>query len=300
MKTRLTDSELFEELKLRLESNNRMIIEQKFLMQQLQDVNNKLVKSEQLKTNFLSNIRNEINNPLASILELAKNISGTEMDKSTVSKLATYLYNEAFILDFQLRNIFVSAELEAGDSVLSVCAINIKAFTENFIGHFNNLLVKKSLTLRANIQIKPDQVFYSDPEKLHIILSNILFNAIQFSPEGEIIELECEVSNDTLIISIKDNGIGIDPINHNKIFDRFYQIDSGSSKLFSGHGLGLSLCASLMELIHGELFLDSRLNNGSKFTVKVNQAETTDFTNDVFSTDGNEFLFNNKDGNFQL
>lgn len=292
MKNRLTDIELLDELKLRFESNIRMIQEQKNLTQQLQEVNLKLLASEQLKTNFLSNIRNEINNPIASILELAKNISGTEMDKATITKLASYLFNEVFVLDFQLRNIFVSAELEAGESQLSVSKVTVFTFINNFKDHYNHLLIKKNIKFELHNNIDERQTFFTDPEKLFLILSNLMFNAIQFSPFGSKIEMDCDIDNDVLIISLRDYGIGIDAENHKKIFDRFLQLDSGSSKLYPGHGLGLSITASLLELLDGELFVESELNKGSRFTIKLNQLSGAGFSTGISSSDGNEFLFN--------
>ena len=106
MKNELTDTELLQELKNRFDKNSLLLEEEKNLTAQLNAVNEKLILSEDLKTNFLSNIRNEINNPIASILELSKNIMEGNMDVDAMKKFGALIHAEAFDLDFQFKNIF--------------------------------------------------------------------------------------------------------------------------------------------------------------------------------------------------
>ena len=87
------------------------MIEERKLTTELNAVNEKLLASEKLKSNFLSNIRNEINNPISSVLELSKNIAQGDMSPDMMQEFASLIFSEAFDLDFQLRNIFISAEL---------------------------------------------------------------------------------------------------------------------------------------------------------------------------------------------
>src|SRR3954470_14399093 len=115
----ISDHDLIQELKLRFETKEKLFTEQLTLLTELKHVNEKLVLSEGLKSNFLSNIRNEINNPVASILGLAKNIAEGDLSQEATKKFATLIYSEIFSLDFQLRNILASAELEAGEATVA-------------------------------------------------------------------------------------------------------------------------------------------------------------------------------------
>ena len=150
MKNRLTDKEILSELKRRFDENDTMLKEERKLIAELNVVNNKLLASEHLKSNFLSNIRNEINNPIASILELAKNIYEGQIDLDSMKKFGALIYSEAFDLDFQLRNVFLSAEIEAGESPLSVISVDVVSLIKTVIDSFHNKIAKKGIQFKLN------------------------------------------------------------------------------------------------------------------------------------------------------
>ena len=287
----ITDEELLAELKRRFDENNANLEQERKLIAELNTVNEKLLASEHLKSNFLSNIRNEINNPIASILELSKNIYEVQLDLDAMKAFATLIFSEAFDLDFQLRNIFLSAEIEAGESPLSVISVNISSLIETVISAFKTKIDKKGLSFSWENEIDNQTIFKTDSEKLHLILSNLIANAIQFNkPEGSIV-IKSKIEEGVLSISIEDSGIGISKENQTKIYDRFHQIEEGSTKTYGGHGLGLSITKALLEIIEGEISLESLEGKGSKFTLSINQLEGFDEDEDTFSSDGNDFLF---------
>ncbi|PBQ33758.1 histidine kinase [Sphingobacteriaceae bacterium] len=291
MTTTLTDTELINELKERFEKNEQLFREQLLLMTELKSVNEKLVVSEGLKSNFLSNIRNEINNPVASILELAKNISEGNMSAENIKKFAKLIYSETFGLDFQLRNIFASAEIEAGEAIVSAVSVNIVSLVENTISSFKHQVEKKHIHLHLSSSINTNATFCSDPEKLHLILSNLLSNAIQFSKVGGSVQIRFEIEEGQLCFAILDSGPGISEVNRTIIFDRFRQIEEGSTKTYGGHGLGLCITKSLLELLEGEIMLESEKDKGSLFSIRIKESENSGSQNDIFSSDGNDFLF---------
>ena len=109
------------------------------LMKTLEEVNKKLKEAESLKTNFLSHIRNEINNPLTSIMGLSEQIiHGSNLNPDTIQKTAEMIYSETFDLDFQLRNIFVAAELEAGEHIMNVSNVDVNALIQSTITSFRH------------------------------------------------------------------------------------------------------------------------------------------------------------------
>jgi signal transduction histidine kinase len=293
MNNSISDIELIQELKKRLEKNQSVMEEQKSLLLQLRMVNEKLIISESLKSNFLSNIRNEINNPIASVLELSRNISKGQLDQESMQKFGALVYGEAFNLDFQLRNIFLSAEIEAGEAVLSVTSINILSLINNVIDSFQHQFDKKGIELAKNFNFDPENNFHSDAEKLHLILSNLLSNAVQYTNSKGTVEIQGKIINKQLTISIADNGIGINNDHKNKIFDRFRQLDEGSTKTYGGHGLGLSITKALLEIVNGTVTLESQEGEGSTFTIAIPESEILSKNNNVVSLDGNDFLFNN-------
>jgi signal transduction histidine kinase len=292
MKQELTDKELLQELQRRFDKNQEMLQAERELIKQLNEVNQKLVESEKVKSNFLSNIRNEINNPIAAILGLSKNLTLGVVPADMQQQCAEIIHSEAFELDFQLRNVFVSAELEAGEAPLSVISVNIRSLVDSVIESFVRKIGKKQLILKVEHGIQDGTIFQSDAEKLYLIISNLLSNAIQFTNEGGSILIRTAIDDDVLILNVIDSGIGIAPEDQKEIYDRFHQVEAGSTKSYGGHGLGLSVTKALLDVIGGTIEVNSMLDQGSTFTIRVQQMEGS-INEDVFSSDGNDFLFDN-------
>lgn len=289
----LTDEQLLKEIKRRLDENAANLIEERKLTAELNEVNEKLIISEQLKSNFLSNIRNEINNPISSILELSKNISEGNLPTDTIKSLATLIHAEAFDLDFQLRNIFLSAEIEAGESPLAVISVRVFHMMESLIQQFEKKIAKKGLQFEWKNSVSETQILRTDAEKLHLIISNLLANAIQFNKEEGRVTIETSFENDALTVVVSDTGIGISDDQKEKIYNRFYQIEEGSTKTYGGHGLGLCITKALLEVLEGSIQLQSNLGEGTTFTIVVPSLDILNSEEDTFSMDGNDFLFEN-------
>ncbi len=140
--------------------------------------------------------------------------------------------------------------------------------------------------------VGPDNetTFKSDPDKLHLIIFNILGNAIEFSNEGGKVELMAWKQDENLYISIKDYGKGIEDTDRDKIFDRFRQLDTGVTKNHLGHGLGLSTVKAAIDMLGGMISIESKKEEGSVFTISIPEAEGEPVLGMV-SDDGNEFIF---------
>ena len=132
-----------------------------------------------------------------------------------------------------------------------------------------------------------DFIFKIDSEKLKLILSNLVDNAIKFSKNNKIIVKRWTEENQ-LFISVQDFGIGISEKNQKIIFDRFKRIDSGINSVNRGHGLGLSINKALLDFLNGEIHIDSKKNTGTTFTISIPEPDEDP---EAFSADGNELIF---------
>ena len=288
----IDDKMLLEELKKRFEENRIAVASLRTMTQNLESVNEKLRQSEALKTDFLSNIRNEINNPLASIMGLTKQVVDKKADADRAREIAGMIYHEAFDLDFQLRNIFAAAELEAGETTPSVALVDVAALVRNQLAAFGHKAAEKKVSLDFQC-VCPDGgeiTFKTDPEWLQKVIANLIANAIEFCHEGKIVSLRVWQEGGRLHIAIADEGPGIPEADRKKVFDRFVQLDSGVRKRHKGHGLGLSIAKALVEMMNGSIALASNKGNGCLFTVTLAEMETGQPV-DVTSGDGNEFIF---------
>jgi signal transduction histidine kinase len=287
---KITDELLIEELKKRFEEKKRSLDELEKLAGELKEVNQKLADSESLKSHFISNITNEIVNPFTSIVILSKNIlSVKEGDWDKVKRMANLIYSEAFNLDFQLKNIFAAAEIEAGELFMEISNVKIDLLIQALLDSFLPETEKKQLHFEF-IKETPndgDFVFKIDSEKLKLILSNLVDNAIKFSKNNKIV-IRRWTQDRNLFISVRDFGIGISEHNQKIIFDRFKRLDSGINSLNRGHGLGLSINKALLDFLDGRIDIQSKKNEGTIFTVCIPEAKDEA---DAFSEDGNELIF---------
>jgi signal transduction histidine kinase len=290
---RIDDETLLEELRRRLEENKIAVANLRTMTLNLETVNEKLRQSEALKSDFLSNIRNEINNPLASIMGLAKGIVDRKVDVDTLRSMAGVVYHEAFDLDFQLRNIFTAAELEAGDTDMSVARVDVGALLRGQVAAFAYKASERkvSVVLECPACGEDGQLtFQTDPAKLQKIVANLMANAVEFNLEGKRVLITAARAGDRLVLSIADEGIGIPEGDRKRVFDRFVQIDSGVRKRHKGHGLGLSISRALVDMLGGSIALTTAEGGGCIFTVSLPEMESGKAV-DVVSDDGNEFIF---------
>lgn len=265
---KLSDKELIDELSLRMAEKTSALEELKIL-------NRKLEESEKLKSHFISNITNEIVNPFSSILGLSKSILSVDKENwKKVFSMVAMIHSEAFSLDFQLKNIFAAAKIEAGEIYPEIGFINIENLSKTVIDSFRIEAQKKKIKFELLLPEEKEKLlnFRSDPEKLKLILSNLVNNAVKFSYEESSISVIAEISDNNLVMSVLNNGVEISEGYKEFIFDRFRRVDSDITSVNRGHGLGLSIIRSLLDLLEGEITFSSDTVNGTAFRIVVPEA----------------------------
>jgi signal transduction histidine kinase len=281
---RLTDDELIAELKERFAFNMKALVDLQEMTAKLEVMNTKLQESESVKGHFLSNIRNEINNPLTSIMGLSTQFLGNDPERC--ANISRMIYLEAFHLDFQLQNIFMAAELEAGEAEPAFSRVDILTIVDRVVDAFDYQISEKGIAVA--IDMPADLVFATDARMLKLVLSNLLANASEFCDKKGEISIKAKAGESCLHIELRDNGVGIDPVDQQAVFDRFHQLDKGTTKNHRGHGLGLSIVSTLVELLGGELSLESQVGEGCCF--RFDLPETSQPVQDSAQA-GNLFMF---------
>jgi signal transduction histidine kinase len=273
----ISDEELIREIQSRFAQNKKALDELQNLNEELLTVNRKLEDSEALKSHFLANIANEIRNPFASVLGFASSIlSAKKRTWKEVLPMISHIYTEVFYLDFQFKNIFTAAKLEAGQVTPEIYEVDIKKLLHNLVVSFQHEAKKKNITILINngVTRNKNSRFKTDPEKLKLILSNLLNNAIIFSHKDSKIDIKYTINNKYLQISVQDYGEGISPENQKIIFDRFKRADSGINSVNRGHGLGLSVNKALIEILNGDIEFETKINNGTVFNITLPEPDT--------------------------
>lgn len=263
--SKLTDEQLIEEIRQRFEFNRNALVDLRAVTRKLEEMNEKLQESERVKSQFLSNIRNEINNPLSAIMGLSSQLTACRQEPERCAKTAAMIYSEAFNLDFQLQNVFMAAELEAGEAAPDYALVDVPAVIGGCLDKLAQRITEKRIEVHGSTGA--GLVFPTDAHKLEMVVINLLANAVEFNPEGGKVTIAVEERDAKLEVAVTDTGPGIVATDREAIFDRFRQLDVGTTKGHRGHGLGLSICWSLAELLGGTLDVDSRPGAGSRFVL---------------------------------
>lgn len=266
----MTDQELMDELNIRFARSRKAFYDLTVTNQKLRLLNQKLEDAERLKSNFLSNIRNELNDPLNTLLVISKRIMALSGQSAELFPLADMIHNEACNLEFQLHNIIMAAELEAGDAHPTPARISLATLLQELLRYFQPLAKHQQLHLEGTVTPLADGTtpqLTCDPEKVFLILTNLVSNAIKFSVQGGTVSITLALENHALQVQVHDTGIGIREEDIARIFDRFLQLDHGSTRPYPGLGLGLSVAKSLVELLQGQLQISSVPQQGTAVSV---------------------------------
>lgn len=290
-------SEKIKELQTRLEhsklENQQLKFENDRLNDLLIEINNKLENSELFKTHFISNVTNELINPFTSIIGLAQSIlSADKQDWKRIITMVALIHTETFNLELQLKNILNAARIEAGLMYLLPTKTDVKALLDDIKSNFKHELRKHMIRLETRYIVdddRPDKNFFiTDAEKLNILLSNLLTNAIKFSATNQSIQFSTQIKKDQMVFSISDHGIGISEQDRAKIFNRFTRLENEINSVRPGQGLGLSICKGLAELFGGEIKVSGKEGVGTTFLVIIPEHEQLF---DAFATNDNETFF---------
>ena len=228
--------------------------------------NEQLVELDQLKSQFFTNISHEFRTPLTVISGMAQQIKESP-EKWFAKGLSMIERNSANLLNL-VNQILDLRKIEAGKLSLEIVQGDILPLLHYIIESFQIMAEAKDLQLHF-INTRSEIILDHDPEKIQHILSNLIGNAIKFTPVGGDIYLFTEVAEQELKLFIKDTGIGIPASNLPHIFNRFYQVEVQESTTQKGTGIGLALSKELVELMEGTIKVESQVAKGTTFSITL-------------------------------
>ncbi len=235
---------------------------------ELAQANLALYESNRLKGDFLARISHELRTPLHSILgfsEVLQSAAGlTEKQQRWVTNIRT----SGEQLMNLISDILDLAKIEAGKMQISVKTFDVIDAAEGVLTMFRQMAEKKNIDLRATYAASVPKL-RQDVGKLQQILTNLVSNAIKFTPEGGRITLEIDAEGPQVVLVVKDTGVGIAPEDQDLVFEKFRQAGNIMTREYGGTGLGLSIVRELSKLLGGDVSLKSELGRGSTFTVRL-------------------------------
>lgn len=229
----------------------------------------RLAALDRMKSNFFSNITHEFRTPLTLILEPARRLEAQLKNKNGQKWAELIISNSERML--QLVNQLLDINrLEEGLISVKLQQADLNQLLTSILKDYEGAAQDKAIQLELEITGRPHLKWVEiDSEKVSKIVHNLLSNALKFTPQGGEITLSATGMPDRqkVEISVKDTGPGIAPEHHERIFDRFYQVDDSSTRSVGGTGIGLALCNELAQKLGGSIHMDSEPGKGSRFTL---------------------------------
>jgi signal transduction histidine kinase/ligand-binding sensor domain-containing protein/CheY-like chemotaxis protein len=246
----------------------------------------RLKEVDQLKTSLYTNISHEFRTPLTVILGMTDELqSGIAKSALNGAEASLQMIRRNGLNLLQLVNQMLDlSKLESGASGLKLQQADIIPYVKYLCESFSSLAESSDLKLTVYSEIDTLWMDF-DAQKLSIILTNLLSNAIKFAASGGtiIVHLNQTFKNETayFFLKVKDNGFGIPENEIEYIFNRFYQVNSSTTRYGSGTGIGLSLTKEYVELMNGTIVVTSTEGKGSEFTVQIPITRDADRFNDI-------------------
>lgn len=228
---------------------------------------------EQIKNDFLSIVSHDLRTPLTAIKGYAATLLRfedrltPELKKESLSAINSEMDRFARLLD----NLLDLSRIEAGRLNIHSMTFDLKEMAYKVSEVFKISAHNHNFSLSF-----PDRYphAYGDPDQVEQVLNNLISNAIKYSPTGGTINIEGKTKDDDVVLSVKDQGMGIPDDQLEKVFERYHRVDSKATRLVSGTGLGLFISKKLIEAQGGKIWVKSQVGKGSTFSFSLPQAKS--------------------------
>lgn len=240
------------------------ITERKLTEEELIKSKEKAVESDRLKSAFLANMSHEVRTPLNSILGFTSLLVDPDFDEDQRKVFIHHIILNGNNLLNIINDIMDISKIESGEIKIQKQAVNACEFVTNIQQQFSLQAKEKNLELKLTIPSTKETIVYADRDRLNQVIINLISNALKFTKEGYI-EIGYLPKGNQVLFFVIDTGIGIPAEYHQKIFERFRQVEMEDTRKYGGNGLGLAITKNLVELMDGHIWLQSEPGKGSVF-----------------------------------
>jgi PAS domain S-box-containing protein len=243
------------------------ITERKIAEEKLREAITTAEQASRSKSEFLANMSHEIRTPMTVFMAAIDHL--LQIDRSPEHR---HLLGMAELSAKRLRSLIDDildfSRIEARKVDIEAEPFDLRACASEAIGMFALAAREKNLRLETEVSSAVPDLAIGDPNRLGQVLTNLIGNAVKFTHEGEV-RVRVQPRGDFLEFSVVDTGIGIPEEKRHLLFESFTQVDSSFTRKFGGSGLGLAICKGLVELMDGEISVQSREGKGSVFTFTI-------------------------------
>jgi len=228
----------------------------------------RLRQIENLRSALLATVSHELQTPISIIKAYASTLARPDVQWSeqTIKDKLQAIEEESDRLSELVSKLLYTSRLESGEFSLNKLLLDLPQEVQKVARRF----AAQAEIHKLEVDFPPDfPPVLADPEKVEEVLTNLIENAIKFSPQGGTITIKGEISQNEILVTVTDEGIGIPLRDQERVFDRFYRVEDGSTKSTQGTGLGLYICKTLIEAHGGRFWVNSELGKGARFTFSL-------------------------------
>lgn len=244
----------------------RLSLENRRLLDELRRANRELKKLSQVKSDFVSTVSHELRTPLTTMKEFTSivldGLSGplTDSQKEYLEIIKSNIGRLSRLID----NLLDISKIEAGKIELKKTLVDIVGLAGAAVYSLMPEAAKKHIELKTSFSAAAVNI-YADPDKITQVITNLINNAIKFTPDNGKIAVEIEAAEKEIECRVIDTGSGIAPEDMDKLFTKFQQLNRASASGAKGTGLGLAISKELIQMHDGKIWAESKPEQGSKF-----------------------------------
>ncbi|MCP3025465.1 two-component system histidine kinase PnpS [Halobacillus sp. A5] len=225
-------------------------------------------KLEQMRKDFVANVSHELKTPITSIRGFSETLlDGAMKDEQMLKQFLEIILKESGRLQSLIQDLLELSKVEREDFHLTLEHFNVQNFLRDLLPIVKHQAKKKNITLQG--EIEGHTTVEGDTSRLKQVFINLLSNAVNYTGENGNVHLNFKEYDDHVIVSVKDNGVGIPKEEVPRIFERFYRVDKARSRNSGGTGLGLAIVKHIVEAHHGSIQVESEEGEGTTFHVKL-------------------------------
>lgn len=226
-----------------------------------------------IRGEFVSTVSHELRTPLNGILGMTQLLLDSPLPQDVREQVTTISTSGRGLLALT-NGLLDFSKMEAGKLTIDPRPTDLRAVVEQVVATSAARAAGRGVDVVGHVQAGIADVLLLDDDRLRQVLGNLMDNAVKFTPAGSVV-LRVDPTPEGLRFSVRDTGIGIDPANHDRVFRPFVQADASTTRQFGGTGLGLSIAKSLVQLMGGEIWVESAPGEGSHFgfAIPVSEAQ---------------------------
>jgi signal transduction histidine kinase len=232
------------------------------------------IRADRAREEFIAQVTHELRTPLTNIRAYTETLSsGMFEDPKVITECYNVITKETRRLSRLVEDILSVSQLEVGSIELHVDSVDLKTLLSDGVRDVRGLADEKNIDIQLVLPAKLEPV-RADRDKLAVVINNLLGNAIKYTPANGNVMVGCQVAADVVVLTFKDNGIGIDPSEHARVFEKFQRGSNPEVQSESGTGIGLYTAREIVRRHGGDIELLSEKDKGSTFMVRLPHRES--------------------------